>query len=116
MSGGAGLPDLAIHSRSDLDAGRGVEAVGDQRADRAEGIEAFGAGPLAVFVLQIASGEIIHAGVAEDVGAYVFALGEPVAPPGDHDAQFPLVVGARGNFWSKNRATRRQQGGWRLEK
>jgi len=112
----AGLPHIAIHAGFDLDAGPGIEAVGDHGSDGAEGIEAFGAGPLTVFVLQIAGGEIIYAGVAENVGAYVIALGEKVAAPGDHDAQFTFVVSALGNLWPKNRSTRRQQGRWRLEK
>src|SRR5258708_23991985 len=84
----AGLPHIAIHPGFDLDAGPGIEAVGDDGSDRAEGIAAFGAGPLTVFVLQIAGGEIIYAGVAEDVVAYVIALGEKVAAPGAHAAAF----------------------------
>src|ERR1019366_7379902 len=55
-------------------------------------------------------GEIIDAGVAEDVGTYVVAVGEPVAASGDHHAQFALVVGALGNFGPKNGSTWRQQG------
>src|SRR5208282_122524 len=114
----AGLPEVAVDSGFDLDArpGVNVDAVGDHGSDGAEGVEAFAAHPLRLFALQIAGGEIIYAGVAEDVGAYVIARGEPVAAAGDHDSQFALIVGVRGSLGPKNRSARRQQGRGRFEK
>ncbi len=104
-----GLAHLTIHSCLHLDARPGVNinAVGDDGADRAESVEAFGASPLAVFVLEVARGEVVDAGVAENVGTNVFTIGEPMAATGDHDTQFALVVGASGNFGAQNRSPRR---------
>src|ERR1019366_6518754 len=106
----AGLAEVAVDSGFDLDARPRIEAVGDQGSDGAEGFEAFAAHPLRFFALQIAGGEIIYAGVAEDVGAYVIARGEPVAAAGDHDSQFALVIGVRGSLGPKNRSARRRLG------
>src|ERR1035441_8840967 len=94
IPGIARLPHVAVNPGFDLDARPGVEAIGDQWTDRAESIEAFGAGPLAVFVLQTACGEIIDASVAEDVGAYVIAIVEAVAAPRDYRAPGSYAAGA----------------------
>jgi len=82
----AGLAHLAIDAGFDLDAGPGVNinAVGDQRSNRAEGIETFAANPLRFFFLQIAGGEIIDAGVAKNVGANVITVGKTMAAARDY--------------------------------
>ena len=66
--------------------------------------------------MQVAGGEIVDAGVAENVGANVVALGELAAAAGDDDSQFALVIGAFGNLGAKNGCAGRQQGRRRLEK
>ncbi len=71
---------------------QGSISFGDQRADGAERVEAFGAGPLAVLLLQIARGHVIHAGVAENVGTNIFIRGQLVAIFGDHHSEFAFVV------------------------
>ena len=116
IPGIARLPHVAVHRGLDLAARPRIKAVGDQWTDRTESIEAFGAGPLAVFVLQIAGGEIVDAGVAEDVRVYVIAIVEAVAAPRDYHAQFPFIVGARGDLGPKNCSARPQKGRWRLKK
>src|SRR5258708_9322696 len=64
----AGLPHIAIHPGFDLNAGPGIAAVGNDGSDRAEGVEALGAGPLTVFLLQIPAVAIIAARVPENRG------------------------------------------------
>ncbi len=59
---------------------------------RAEGVEAFAARPLAVEVLQVARGYVVHNGVAEDVLPGAFAVLHLVAAPADQDSEFALVI------------------------
>ena len=72
----AALADFAIDAGFDVQACPRVEFIGDDGPDGAEGIETFGARPLTVFILEIARGEIVHTGVAKNVGAHIFALGQ----------------------------------------
>ena len=53
------------------------------RAEGTESIEAFYAGKLDVEFLQVARGDVIQAGVAEDVGPDVVRIGEMRAAPAD---------------------------------
>ena len=62
------LLQLAVETGFDGDAGGEVDLVGDERADGAEGVEALGAGPLAVGFLQVAGGDVVDDGVAADIG------------------------------------------------
>ena len=72
LAGAALLARLAVDGAGDLQVGR-VEAqagqVGlDPRADRAEGVEALGAGPLPVALLHVPLGDVVADRVAEDAG------------------------------------------------
>ena len=84
------LPDLAVDRRGDGQVGR-VELGLDPRAERAERVEALGPGPLPVLLLQVARGDVVGAGVAEDdlVGPL---RGHLPAEPADDDGQLALVV------------------------
>src|SRR5579862_3421001 len=100
------LLDLAVHARFHIHAHPRVEPVSHERPHRAERVEALGAGPLAVFVLQIAGGEVIHRGVAENVRPYIFALGQFVAATCNDHAEFALVVSALRDFRPANGTSR----------
>ena len=71
-----------------------VEVGLDPRPERAERVEALGAGELAVLALQVARGHVVADGVAEDhVGDLLHR--HVAADPADHDGQLALVVHAR---------------------
>src|SRR5690606_14514096 len=65
LAGAPGLPDLAVDRRGERQV-TGVEVGLDPRAERAEGVEALGPGELDVLLLQVAGGDVVGAGVAED--------------------------------------------------
>src|SRR5580698_760731 len=99
VAGGTLLLDGAVEPGDDGDgrAAYGVDFVGDDGADRAEGVEAFAAGPLAVGLLDVASGDVVDADVAANVGADVFVGADLMATAGDNDAEFALEVDAGGD-------------------
>jgi hypothetical protein len=51
----------------------------------------FAAGPLAILFLEIAGGDVVHAGVSADVAERVFAT-DVAGAATDHHAQFTLEV------------------------
>src|SRR5581483_11716518 len=65
------LSDLVVHPGLHANALPGVDFVGHHRPNRTKRIEPLGARPLAIFVLKVASGEVVHAGVAENVGSNI---------------------------------------------
>ena len=64
--GVAGLAPLAVDPGLDLD-GVGIDVGGDAGPDGTEGVEGLGPGRLAVAPLDVAGGDVVEAGVAEDV-------------------------------------------------
>ena len=72
--GAAGLAEFVVDAGFDDDV-RGVEFGFDVRADGAKSVEAFGAGELDVGFLEVARGDVVGAGVAEDVGERIFGVG-----------------------------------------
>ena len=106
VASGCLLFHCSVQPRDDGD-GRtpcGVDLVGDDRADRAEGIETFAAGPLAVRLLNVPRGDVVDADVAANVGAHVFVWTYFAASAGDDDAEFSLVINARGDGRQANDA------------
>ena len=73
----------------------GIEADGDARADRREGVEALGARVLHVLGLQLAGGDVAQAGDAEDVVHRVAGL-DPRGAAADHHRHLGLVLDAAG--------------------
>ena len=70
-----------------------VEVGLDPGAERAEGVEALGAGPLPVLLLQVARGHVVGDRVAEDhVGGLLRR--HVAADPADHHGELALVVDA----------------------
>ena len=65
------LAQFAVDAGFDGEAGFGVDFVADDWADGAKRVEALGAGPLAIFLLQVAGGYVVGQGVAADDGAPV---------------------------------------------
>ena len=63
------------------------------RSHRGEGVEAFGARPLTVGLLQVAGRDVIRNGVAKDHGRG-FLLGYVAAAAADHHAQLAFEVDA----------------------
>src|ERR1035437_809618 len=69
------LPQFAVDAGFDGQAGSGVHFIADQRADRTKSVKTLGAGPLAVFLLQIARGYIVGQRVSADRRAPLVFLG-----------------------------------------
>src|ERR1700683_4102835 len=86
------FPD-SIHVGFHGDTG-GIELGFDDRAEGAESIEALSARELHVEFLQVAGGHVVEAGVAQDVGADVFAVFRVIAPARDDDGQLAFLVHA----------------------
>ena len=84
VGGGAVLLDGAVEAGGDGD-GRveGVDVGGDYGACGAEGVEALGAAPLAVRLLEVAGGDVVDDGVAANVGADVFVGAESASAAAD---------------------------------
>src|SRR5438270_11784604 len=83
----------------------GINFICNQWANWTEGIEAFCAGPLIVFVLQVTRGEIIYARITEDVRTNILFGRNFVAWLTDHDPEFSFVVRALRNSWPTNTAS-----------
>ena len=94
VEGRAVLAKLAIDAGLDGEAGFEVEFVADDGADGAEGVEALGAGPLAVFLLQVAGGDVVGQGVAADGRAPVRLVVEIADAAADDQRQFAFEVDA----------------------
>src|SRR5580692_7119106 len=75
------FPD-SIHEGFDGDA-RGIDLRFEDGAEGAESVEAFAAGELDVEFLQVAGGDVVEAGVAEDVGRDAFGFFQVIAAAGD---------------------------------
>src|SRR5579862_1107969 len=110
------LFDLAIHTSLHADACPWVDLVRHNRPDRTESVKAFGAGPLSIFVLEIAGSDVVYAGVAEDVLANVGIGCGLVASLADHHSEFAFIVDALRNLRTPYCASRRQQGRSGLQK
>jgi len=59
VSRGAVLAQLAVHAGLNANATPGIKAICDYWADGTERVEAFSAAPLSIFILQIASGDVV---------------------------------------------------------
>src|SRR2546423_2089174 len=110
------LTDRAIHTGFDANSRPGINFICNQWANWTEGIEAFCAGPLIVFVLQVTRGEIIYARITEDVRTNILFGRNFVAWLTDHDPEFSFVVRALRNSWPTNTASWGKQGRWRFQK
>src|SRR5262245_3934396 len=89
----ARLPHLPVHAHHDVEALRVGQFVGRHQhgAHGAEGVEGFALEPLGVPLLQVARGDVVDDGVAEDVLEGVGAADVVSARPDDR-GQFHLVV------------------------
>ena len=85
VPGVRGLAQLAVEEGLDVEVG-GIEAGGDARPDRGEGVERFGPGELLVLVLEVAGGDVVEAGVAQDV------VGSTGRPRSGRDAVRPMTT------------------------
>ena len=103
------LPLLAVQHGLDRQLHR-VDAGLDHRAEYAEGVETLGARPLLerlVLAQQVDGGDVVHAGVAEDVVAGL-GFGDVEAFLADDDAELALIndlagVGGRTLNWLARR-------------
>src|SRR6185312_11953730 len=99
VSGVAVLAQLAIDAGLDGEAVPGVDFtvtplghLNHPGADRTEGVESFGPGPLRIGFLQVACGDVVDAGVAQNIGPNVAPGGQlRTAALYDH-AQLAFVV------------------------
>ena len=95
VGGGAVLAKLAVDAGFDDEAGGGIDFVADPWADGTERVETLGASPLAVFLLQVAGGDVVGEGVAANDGAQVEAGFEFAGSAADHDGEFAFMIDAR---------------------
>src|ERR1700739_2341693 len=86
------LPHLAIDACFHSYPGPRIDLVRHQRAYRTKCVEAFGSRPLAVFILQIAGGHVVHARVAKDELPNVRIRRRLVTSLADHYAEFSLMI------------------------
>src|ERR1043165_2079599 len=104
----------AVHARLDVQP-LGIELGLDARPDRAKRIEALAARELDVLFLQVARGDVVAAGEAEDDAAPRIARDVLRLPAEDED-ELPLVVDALRLRRPDDGSGRRQQRARRLEK
>jgi len=102
------LPHPTIDPRFHADAGPRINFIRYQRTHRAEGVKTLGSSPLAVFVLQVTGGDVVHAGIAKYVIPNVFLRRGLVASLAHDDAQFALIIHALRNLGPQHRPTGRQ--------
>jgi len=88
---------------------------GYARPEGSEGVEALGPGPLAISFLQVPGGDIIKAGVAQDIILRLFCRHIPAAFAYNH-GHLPLVVHLLAGGGIDDLAAGWQDGGRRLEK
>jgi hypothetical protein len=79
------LPKLAINPCLHPDALPRIQSRNHHWTNRAEGVETLGTRPLAVFILEIARGDVIDAGITEDEFPNILPPPNSVAPFSDHN-------------------------------
>src|SRR5215469_3835214 len=79
------LTQLSVHARLNANAFPRVQVRSNDRANRTERVKSLCPRPLAVFVLQVARGDIVNAGVTQDEIANVVRLAQKVAALSDDD-------------------------------
>src|SRR5580693_1065951 len=109
------LSNRSVYSRLNPNSGPRINLVRHHRANRAKTVEAFGAGPLTVFVLQIARSHIVEAGIAKNVGTRIFIRAQLVAFPANHNCELPFEVDTLRKLWPTDFAAGRKQGRRRFE-
>jgi hypothetical protein len=114
----AGLSELAVNASFDGNSGPGIELIAahDERADWAERIKTLTAGPLSVFFLQIAGGDVVHDCITENASTNVEIDGWTETTAANNDAEFAFVIHALGNARTNNNTARRKQRRRGLEK
>ena|ERR1700722_7026348 len=88
------LPQLPVEPRADINAGKGIDLIGYQRAYGAECVESLCSCPLPVLLLEIPSGDIVGDGVAADIVAGILACVNVPALLPDHDGNFSFEIHA----------------------
>ena len=96
------LAKLPIEVGFQADAGSWIDFVGHERTDGTKGIEALGARPLPVLLLQIARGDVVGQRVAANIAACVFFRA-------DLAASFPITMAI-----SPSKSTRLESAGMRM--
>src|ERR1019366_4045678 len=110
VEGGAVLAKFAVDAGFDVEAGFGIEFVADQRADGAEGVKALGAGPLAVFLLEVAGSHVVGQRVAADESSPGCIRGEPGSATANDQGQLAFKVHAGRSCGHADNAAGLQQG------
>src|SRR5690348_7593396 len=94
VTGIALLLDVGVDTSFHWNACPRIDRVGHDGAHGTERVESFSSGPLAVFILQVASGDIVHAGVPENVLPNVGICGRLVTGLADYYPKFAFIVHA----------------------
>jgi hypothetical protein len=111
----AGLTARAVDMRFDEDIG-GIELSLDIRANRAKGIKAFGARELGVAFLNVASGNVVEAGVAKKMGESVVAIAQVGTAAADDEGEFAFVFDMLGITRKDDGLFGPDDSRWRFEK
>ncbi len=93
----------------------GIHFVGDQRPDRTESVEALGAGPLAIFLLQVSGGYVVGDGVTANIVARVLIGTDFAASIADDDRDLAFEINPLGELRDADRLTRGDERGWSFE-
>src|ERR1700761_452996 len=116
VAGIAVLPELAVEPGSYMNACKGIDLIGYQRAHGAERIKSLGACPLTILLLQVASGYIVGDGVAADVVAGILICADISALLANDDGHFSFEIHAPGKRGDHNRLARSDERRRRFEK
>ena len=111
LAGAAELALLAVDGALDGRGRSGVEVGLHPGAERAGGVEALGPGPLLLALLDVARGDVVGAGVAEDDVLDALAR-DLAAHAADDDGQLGLVVQLLGEGGVLDRRRRGRSPRW----
>src|SRR5476651_39387 len=116
QAGATTLPDLSVHLSFHLNAFPWVNLVCHKRSNRTKRVKAFGARPLIFLFLEITSGNIVGAGVPENVRPHIFLCPDFATLLPNHDCQLTFIFNSvRKSYRQNNVLTRRDERTWRLE-
>src|SRR5437016_3835033 len=93
----------------------GVEICFDVRADGTESVETFAARELHIALLDVASSDVVEAGVAKHKGKWVVGIPEMRAAAADDNGELAFVFHALGVRRKDDRIGGADDGRWRLE-
>src|SRR5450432_2313784 len=102
QAGATTLPDLSVHLSFHLNAFPWVNLVCHKRSNRTKRVKAFGARPLIFLFLEITSGNIVGAGVPENVRPHIFLCPDFATLLPNHDCQLTFIFNSVRKSYRQN--------------